>query len=423
MAYKIKKGLFEYLSSSFRFDGLATSKDVNSAYKLALKNAPDFYELEPVEVIDVYLDEDAPHFPQKAGTQDPDWLKYGWINARKCFPEDGEVSDIECRPLDSNIKQYPHPGEYVIYVEYLGKKYYTQKLNYWNSVNENRRPGLSTPMNPHDDVPIPMESFITNTDIREVKAYEGDIIFNGRFGQSIRFGSDDTYLTLKQKEKYPKGGPIDGLGMGSEFGYASNILLRTGQSEVPTLNYKPVLEDINKDGSSIWMTTNQIVGLEFSNTIPEKWYTNKEKKGGEGVSPVDNLAGNQIILNSDRIIFNAKKQAILMTSPTAIGISANKEIGLEVPPDGRVQLGQSLSNQPAICGDQLMVLIESLIDTLMEFARDASGTVSTAIGFTLPVTITIPTQKLLSQLEYLKTRMEEPKSKAVFVGHMIGPKT
>ena len=59
----------------------------------------------------------------------------------------------------------------------------------------------------------------------------------------------------------------------------------------------------------------------------------------------------------------------------------------------------------------------------MEFARDASGTVSSCVGFTLPVTISIPTNKMLTSLEFLKGRLEEPKSKAVFVGHMIGPKT
>ena len=60
--------------------------------------------------------------------------------------------------------------------------------------------------------------------------------------------------------------------------------------EIPN---KPVNEDIDADGSSLWMTTDEEVDLDFAAT--------------DGfITEVPVLGGKQIILNSDRIVFNAK---------------------------------------------------------------------------------------------------------------------
>ena len=101
------------------------------------------------------------------------------------------------------------------------------------------------------------------------------------------------------------------------------------------------------------MTTDQKVDIDFSNKLTPGLYTLTEK-GPDG------LGGNQIIINSDRLIFNTKKNAIIMTSPTVIGLSANSEIGLEVPNDtGKVMLGDAMDQtQPALGGKLTMELID-----------------------------------------------------------------
>jgi hypothetical protein len=150
-------------------------------------------------------------------------------------------------------------------------------------------------------------------------------------------------------------------------------------------------------------------------------------------------SGNNIILNSDRLIFNTKKNAILMSSPTMIGLSADIEIGLEVPnrPGCRVMLGDAGRNrksnirpediegiQPVLGGDQTMKLFANLIDSISEFA----GILTTAVAGPglpwAPTTLTpinAAASQLRASLSALKLRLDEPKSKTVFVGHIKGP--
>ena len=412
MAYKINRGGEHVVLPQ----GLAQVADVHKIRSEIQKNTPEFYELEPAEVIDVFLDEDdfrfhdhKLHNTKPLVTEDDKiiWKYYGWIRARMAVSNKGDSNTILVAPLDSNIKEYPYPGEHVIVASYYGKKYYTQKLNTANSVNLNSFKGLSRPWDPWGGEDYNVKEFKGDSGIRQLQAYEGDITFNGRFGQSIRFGSNITELYDKNEELIPNSGKED----------SPNVIIRAGQGVEESIPNKPVKENINLDGSSIWMTTDQKVDIDFSNKLTPGLYTFSEK-GPDG------LAGNQIIINSDRLIFNAKKNAILMTSPTAIGLSANHEIGLEVPNDtGKVLLGDVHDlTQPALGGELTMDLIDKLLGYLITFANGISGAQGTCVDFTIPISDILPSSKgLVSSLKLLKTRMNEPKSKTVMVGHIRGP--
>jgi len=412
MAYKINRGGEHVVLPQ----GLAQVADVHKIRSEIQKNTPEFYELEPAEVIDVFLDEDdfrfhdhKLHNTKPLVTEDDKiiWKYYGWIRARMAVSNKGDSNTILVAPLDSNIKEYPYPGEHVIVASYYGKKYYTQKLNTANSVNLNSFKGLSRPWDPWGGEDYNVKEFKGDSGIRQLQAYEGDITFNGRFGQSIRFGSNITELYDKNEELIPNSGKED----------SPNVIIRAGQGVEESIPNKPVKENINLDGSSIWMTTDQKVDIDFSNKLTPGLYTFSEK-GPDG------FGGNQIIINSDRLIFNAKKNAILMTSPTAIGLSANHEIGLEVPNDtGKVLLGDVHDlTQPALGGELTMDLIDKLLGYLITFANGISGAQGTCVDFTIPISDILPSSKgLVSSLKLLKTRMNEPKSKTVMVGHIRGP--
>ena len=116
MAYPKKS--FNTFNPAFSLDGLARVKDISDAYKAAINNADKWYELEPAEVIKSFLDEE--DLPLIEGTEDPDWSKYGSILARMCKSSKTGAETTVIKPLDTNIKQYPCPGEYVIVVEYFG---------------------------------------------------------------------------------------------------------------------------------------------------------------------------------------------------------------------------------------------------------------------------------------------------------------
>ena len=110
-----------------------------------------------------------------------------------------------------------------------------------------------------------------------------------------------------------------------------NIIIRAGLGDPSKLSEfkwklddfpnRPVFEDINNDDSSIWITTNQ--------TVPLK----EEVYGIFRNRFVPKLDGKQIILNSDRIVFNAKKSQVLISANEAVDISANQMISLQLNQD------------------------------------------------------------------------------------------
>ena len=108
--------------------------------------------------------------------------------------------------------------------------------------------------------PKPGKTFQEKATIRNLFPNEGDIIIEGRFGNSIRFGS-----TAKQSEENKNvespwstegqnGNPI--------------TIIRNGQSQVdlPFTNWYPIYEDIQNDDSSIYMTSGQTIPVALAST-------------------------------------------------------------------------------------------------------------------------------------------------------------
>ena len=193
-----------------------------------------------------------------------------------------------------------------------------------------------------------------------------------------------------------------------------NVIIRAGQGVEESNANRPVNEEINLDGSSIWMTTDQKVDIKLDNSHSIFIWAEKGRYGFEG---------NRITINSDGLIFNSKKNNILMSSMGFIGLTANTEIGIEVPNDtGRVYLGDGMADQPVLGGDQTMELFGLLVDYLIEFTNQLAPAMGSIINFPVPIPhIPISCSSLVTKLQTLKTRIDEPKSKTVHVGHLRGP--
>ncbi len=129
--------------------GLQTVKTLNTEINTN-KTQDEFYELEPVEVLEVYLDG-----PEIGGKKFPflprigskiDYTFVGGIKGRFVYSQTGLNSD-ECfdfLPINPNINSVPTVGEIVIGVMYLGKYFYTTQLNFFGNPNFNTQIGLST---------------------------------------------------------------------------------------------------------------------------------------------------------------------------------------------------------------------------------------------------------------------------------------
>ena len=129
MAYKINRD-DEFIVLP---DGPVSAREVRKYMKQ--QRTPEFYELEAAEVIEVFVDEeDLPKILSGTNKGQPDWSKYGYINARMVISNTGSQNITLIAPMDSNIKEYPYPGEYVIVANYFGELFYSQKINLLNNI-------------------------------------------------------------------------------------------------------------------------------------------------------------------------------------------------------------------------------------------------------------------------------------------------
>jgi hypothetical protein len=182
--------------------------------------------------------------------------------------------------------------------------------------------------------------FWVNRNIRSLKRHEGDTIIESRFGQSIRFGAYDEVrkndVGLKEYKDYhgpsigaPKN-PYTGLpaGGGNPFVLIRNRqrpLLKPGEKKsiydkipplVGTTQEKNsggyLLEDINYDGSSIHITCGLTISQFKTTCFKTMFQVGAEEQPAYspfGSTPFvfpSQLSGDQIVMNSDRLIFQSR---------------------------------------------------------------------------------------------------------------------
>ena len=189
-------------------------------------------------------------------------------------------------PLDSHYKKTPlvneivmiiaTPGEDAYYEDNLDIQnyFYMSTVNVWNSVNSNPYPSPTnkpkTIQNSYEEVSqgFPNQNtgdnsiklgniFKENSDIRNLYPQEGDVIIEGRFGNSIRFTS-----TNRQSEDFK-----DIQSPWSREGQNGSPLtiIRNGQQPAGAFDqFLPLYEDIDRYDSSIYMTTNQNIGITLA---------------------------------------------------------------------------------------------------------------------------------------------------------------
>ena len=107
--------------------------------------------------------------------------------------------------------------------------------------------------------------------------------------------------------------------------------------------------------------------------------------------------GSQVIINSDRLLFNAKKESILLFSDKVIGFSTNGSFHFDTSPDEtnskfvinspNIFLGLQYNNEdpiePAVLGDQLEEVLERILDLVSGVLDDIEykvGYIVTAPG-------------------------------------------
>ena len=247
----------------------------------------------PVKVVDVVLDMNFPNIEKIGGWDALGTILYIKVSEIVKDPEIEYKRDLKtlisanalARPLFANQKYYPLKGEIVLLFSTTGRDiikdtsetYYLNNINIWNHPHHNALPNPDTyngtfPENNNDktkndylkssgglvrqvqdgDSEIPLgEYFDEKLDTKPLLPFEGDHILEGRFGNSIRFGSTSP-------------GPNDWSSTGNTGDPIT--IIRNGQSdELDSKGWEPTTEDVNRDPSSIYLTSTQRIPLETKN--------------------------------------------------------------------------------------------------------------------------------------------------------------
>jgi len=265
------------------------------------------------------------------------------------------------KPLDPSNQNYPLIGELIVLVDApspvsqvdntAGQKYYTSTVNIWNNNQQNS-----------PDTVILGKTFIENADIRLLRPFEGDRIYQGRKGNGIRFGS-----TVKSKSNINEWSSIGNDG-------DPITIIVNGYITTDTGSLTPNIEEINKEMSSIYMTSTQKIPLQPGALIVNPIISSL---------PTSDYINSQIILNSDRVTINSKKDEVLLFAKTDVEISANNIINLNASnyihlniegknPNSKILLGTKANNtvpdEPVLLGGQTHDLLLEMCNTLRRLA-------------------------------------------------------
>lgn len=290
----------------------------------------------------------------------------------------------EVYPLDPNSKNYPLVNETVVVVALANKDfqnnynrltfYYLNTINLWNNQQANPIPSpqqnilpntqnkgyiqVETTNNPNKPSQgsntVFSPGYYFNSDIiaNPTYPYEGDYIIDGRFGNSIRFGNTVPNGTTFVNNNWS---------FGSQTILGNPITILTNQKHTQQPSYNSITEDINLDGSSIYLTSTQQIPLGASSTSYSSYSSNPPIKPNEYTS-------KQLILNSGRLVFNSTDDHILLSSIKTVNINAINGFNVDSPQSviqsNNVLLGGAQATEPVLKGDTTINILVDLVNQL-----------------------------------------------------------
>ena len=204
---------------------------------------------------------------------------------------------------------------------------------------------LNSPINPSQ------ATFVERINIHPLLPFAGDIMYQGRWGNSIRFGS-----TAKPTD-------INALNDWSEVGENGDpiTIIRNGQpSESSDEGWVPITENVNGDLSSIYQTSTQKIPIQVASENYSSYVTPPEIPS-QYTKP-------QVIINSDRLVFNAKTDSILLSAEKSIGLSSNSSLNFNtnnyIVDAGNIRLGSKNATEPLVKGETLYKNLTQIVNAL-----------------------------------------------------------
>ena len=300
-------------------------------------------------------------------------------------------TSLTAMPLESELQAYPLIGEMVFIRTIQGRRFYTRRVNiskrlqYSNSVKKQDRltfdkteqntseamqqartsdgGQLYNPNQPTSLQTLGNENYepLGVDELHSLKHFDGDVILQNRYGASLRFGSSQSEHALNQQVNEvtrtieSDNVSINLLGPTKPLSNNPIIVMRVGQHENAEITSNRALgaraqtiEDVNRDDSSFVLSTNQQINFRFSTIEQPYGFENiyfrstQRVQGNAGllanITEPDGLKkaallGNQSLLNSDRLVFNAKTEDVIFSTSRDFISLTNKDTILDTGND------------------------------------------------------------------------------------------
>ena len=335
-----------------------------------------FSNFSPVQnvgrVVSIVLDETHPRFKELGEWNGLGTIEYVLVDqpvpVNQLYPT--------AKPYDPSIRSFPLINEIVLISsfpntdigEFSSSKiaYYVSIVGIWNHPHHNAFPQNSNILPPSQEKDYTQtevgsvrrvtdqsteiflgRTFVERGNIHPLLPFEGDRILEGRWGNSIRFGSTVTDSVNTWSSTGTNGDPI--------------TILRNGQGVQSEEGWVPTVEDINNDDTSIYLASTQKIPLEAASTSYSSYSSNPPTTPNE-------YAGKQLILNSGRLVFNTTEDHLLLSSTKTVNINALNGFNIDSPQSviqsNSVLLGGVNAVQPLLYGDTTITLLTQLVDQL-----------------------------------------------------------
>ena len=353
-------------------------------------------------VVDVLTDSFHPKYEDYGGSQSINGVFYRSLSGAKKEEDDTQLRFAFCS--DVNIKRVPLKSEIVEIVSLPSerrstgpgstKPYWRKVIPMWNHPHHNGYPDTVQFEDQESEAELG-DHFEETDKVNPLQLFPGDISIEGRHGQSIRMTGT----------KYDSNIWIDDSNNGQPL-----TIIRNGQKEVDTGD-ESVLEDINEDKSSIYLTSDHTVELTQANEKRSAWKEEPEK--------ADKFKGSQVIINSGRLYFNAYDEHALLSAKEGIGLNAEtisldgeEYVGLDAK---KIYLGAAAlkkEHEPVLKGktstdwlEDLTKQVESLANTLAKLPPAPPAAIAKLIA---------SGNAILPLVKVLKNKLPQLHSKKVF---------
>ena len=308
------------------------------------------------------------------------------VYAIQCFQQSNPNTQIKAYPYDIAMRRIPLIGEAVILIPGTSatanpnKRKQNQTFYYLNPISLQKNPhnnalpnsadlvtslasavnyavaAAGNPGGSGDEEPDLGKGFSERDDVGSLQPFIGDTLIEGRFGHSLRFGYTPEGSETTQTPSWSSSKDNDPI-----------TILSNGRKSPGSYN-KFIIEEVNDDLSSIWLSSSQKITLSPAQT---------------GIGSADSQGSFDkptILLNSDRIYLNAKSDTVILNS--------SKDI-INSTPGWQMEM------------DKLFTLIEELASELKDLTS-AAATYTTGVGPTGPATNASKVAKIVSDIKAMK---------------------